>query len=195
MVLCMPYHHLIFYLLFFNSTATNVEIQLPVPSDATNPNIRTSMGSAAYAPENDALVWKIKSFPGNKVGLLFVSCTVPFCWAHGFQKLQHICYLTSWTKNTQEYMLRAEFSLPSITSEDATPDRKAPIRVKFEIPYFTVSGIQVWVPKWSYMRSDIMFDMLIISFKQFSPITMEDFPKYAKIANYWPDWIQVYHFG
>ncbi|KAE9467436.1 hypothetical protein C3L33_00663, partial [Rhododendron williamsianum] len=92
----------------FCDTATNVEIQLPVPSDATNPNIRTSMGSAAYAPENDALVWKIKSFPGNK-----------------------------------EYMLRAEFSLPSITSEEATPDRKAPIRVKFEIPYFTVSGIQV----------------------------------------------------
>lgn len=43
----------------------------------------------------------------------------------------------------QEYMLRAEFSLPSITSEDAGPERKAPIRVKFEIPYFTVSGIQV----------------------------------------------------
>lgn len=40
-------------------------------------------------------------------------------------------------------MLRAEFSLPSITAEEATPERKAPIRVKFEIPYFTVSGIQV----------------------------------------------------
>lgn len=40
-------------------------------------------------------------------------------------------------------MLRAEFRLPSITSEEATPERKAPIRVKFEIPYFTVSGIQV----------------------------------------------------
>lgn len=40
-------------------------------------------------------------------------------------------------------MLRAEFRLPSITDEDATPERKAPIRVKFEIPYFTVSGIQV----------------------------------------------------
>ncbi|KAG6473534.1 hypothetical protein ZIOFF_067451 [Zingiber officinale] len=49
------------------STATNVEIELPVPSDATNPNIRTSMGSASYAPENDALVWKVKSFPGGKV--------------------------------------------------------------------------------------------------------------------------------
>ncbi|KAK9119788.1 hypothetical protein Scep_017881 [Stephania cephalantha] len=92
----------------FHHTATNVEIELPVPADATNPNIRTSMGSANYAPENDALVWKIKSFPGGK-----------------------------------EYMLRAEFSLPSITAEEAAPERKAPIRVKFEIPYFTVSGIQV----------------------------------------------------
>ncbi|KAG0456470.1 hypothetical protein HPP92_024258 [Vanilla planifolia] len=92
----------------FHHTATNVEIELPVPADATNPSIRTSMGSAAYAPENDALVWKIKSFPGGK-----------------------------------EYMLRAEFSLPSITAEEAAPEKKGPIRVKFEIPYFTVSGIQV----------------------------------------------------
>ncbi|MCD7463857.1 AP-1 complex subunit mu-1 [Datura stramonium] len=90
------------------STATNVEIELPVPSDAMNPHIRTSMGYATYAPERDAVVWKIKSFPGNK-----------------------------------EYMLRAEFRLPSVISEDTLPDRKAPIRVKFEIPYFTVSGIQV----------------------------------------------------
>jgi Adaptor complexes medium subunit family len=54
------------------STATNVEIEVPVPADSTNPNIRTSMGSAAYAPENDALVWKIKSFPGGKVLLSFL---------------------------------------------------------------------------------------------------------------------------
>ncbi|GAU21348.1 hypothetical protein TSUD_189350 [Trifolium subterraneum] len=90
------------------STATNVEIELPVPADATTPNVRTSMGSAAYAPEKDALIWKIRSFPGGK-----------------------------------EYMLRAEFRLPSIVDEEAAPERKAPIRVKFEIPYFTVSGIQV----------------------------------------------------
>lgn len=40
-------------------------------------------------------------------------------------------------------MCRADFSLPSITAEDAVPEKKAPIRIKFEIPYFTVSGIQV----------------------------------------------------
>lgn len=50
-----------------HSTATNVEIEVPVQTDATNPNIRTSLGSASYAPENDALIWKIRSFPGGKV--------------------------------------------------------------------------------------------------------------------------------
>lgn len=54
-------------LLSLHSTATNVEIELPVPSDATNPNLRTSMGSASYAPEKDALIWKIRAFPGGKV--------------------------------------------------------------------------------------------------------------------------------
>lgn len=90
------------------STATNVEIELPVSSDATTPTVRTSMGSAVYAPEKEALLWKIKSFPGGK-----------------------------------DYMLRAQFGLPSITADEATPEKHPPIRVKFEIPYFTVSGIQV----------------------------------------------------
>lgn len=67
------------------STATNVEIEVPVPSDATNPNIRTSMGSAAYAPERDAMVWKVKSFPGGKVllseinSLISVLCYFEVC--------------------------------------------------------------------------------------------------------------------
>ncbi|WOG95342.1 hypothetical protein DCAR_0414657 [Daucus carota subsp. sativus] len=90
------------------SSATNVVIEVPTPYDATNPRIKTSMGSAKYAPEKDAMLWNIKSFPGNK-----------------------------------ECMLGAEFKLPSIISEEESADRKAPISLKFEIPYFTVSGIQV----------------------------------------------------
>lgn len=90
------------------STATNVEIELPVPPDAITPGVRTSMGGAVYAPEREAMLWKIKSFPGGK-----------------------------------EYMLRAKFGLPSVEAEDDVPDKRPPIRVKFEIPYFTVSGIQV----------------------------------------------------
>lgn len=42
----------------------------------------------------------------------------------------------------KEYLMRATFSLPSITAEDSSKIR-APIKVVFELPYFTVSGIQV----------------------------------------------------
>jgi AP-1 complex subunit mu len=41
----------------------------------------------------------------------------------------------------KEYMCRAHFGLPSVKNED--PDKRPPISIKFEIPYFTVSGIQV----------------------------------------------------
>ncbi|KAI5453573.1 AP-1 adaptor complex mu subunit Apm1 [Naganishia albida] len=41
----------------------------------------------------------------------------------------------------KEYLMRAHFGLPSVRSEEI--DKRAPISVKFEIPYFTVSGIQV----------------------------------------------------
>lgn len=41
----------------------------------------------------------------------------------------------------KEYMMRAHFGLPSVESEEL--DAKRPITVNFEIPYFTVSGIQV----------------------------------------------------
>jgi len=42
----------------------------------------------------------------------------------------------------KEFLMRAHFGLPSIHN-DESPDRKPPITVKFDIPYFTVSGIQV----------------------------------------------------
>lgn len=37
--------------------------------------------------------------------------------------------------------MRAHFKLPSVDREDL--DARPPIEVKFEIPYFTTSGIQV----------------------------------------------------
>ncbi|VDN33967.1 unnamed protein product [Gongylonema pulchrum] len=41
----------------------------------------------------------------------------------------------------REYLMRAHFSLPSIVVDEA--EGKPPISVKFEIPYFTTSGLQV----------------------------------------------------
>lgn len=44
-------------------------------------------------------------------------------------------------KGGKEFMMRAHFGLPSVESGEL--EAKRPITVKFEIPYFTVSGIQV----------------------------------------------------
>ncbi|XP_072129630.1 AP-1 complex subunit mu-1-like isoform X3 [Mobula birostris] len=88
------------------STANNVEIFVPVPSDADSPKFKTSTGNAKWLPEKNVVVWSIKSFPGGK-----------------------------------EYLMRAHFGLPSVEGEEQ--EGKPPITINFEIPYFTVSGIQV----------------------------------------------------
>lgn len=108
------------------STANNVEILVPVPEDADSPRFRTNIGSVHYAPEKSAIIWKIKQFGGGK-----------------------------------EFLMRAELGLPSVKGDDEhgggmtggfggsmggagqTGKGKRPINVKFEIPYFTTSGIQV----------------------------------------------------
>ncbi|KAI8475358.1 MAG: Mu1-adaptin [Monoraphidium minutum] len=43
----------------------------------------------------------------------------------------------------KEYLLRVNFNLPSVEAEEEVKGRMPPIKVKFEIPYFTVSGLQV----------------------------------------------------
>lgn len=107
------------------STANNVEILVPVPEDADSPRFRTNIGSVHYAPEKSAIIWKIKQFGGGK-----------------------------------EFLMRAELGLPSVKGDDehgggmtggfggsmggaSGGKGKRPISVKFEIPYFTTSGIQV----------------------------------------------------
>lgn len=101
---------------------------MPVPEDADSPRFRTNIGSVHYAPEQSAIIWKIKQFGGGK-----------------------------------EFLMRAELGLPSVKGDDehgggmtggfggsmgglggpGGNKGKRPINVKFEIPYFTTSGIQV----------------------------------------------------
>lgn len=99
---------------------------MPVPEDADSPRFRTNIGTVHYAPEKSAIIWKIKQFGGGK-----------------------------------EFLMRAELGLPSVKGDDEhgggmtggfggsmggtgqMGKSKRPINVKFEIPYFTTSGIQV----------------------------------------------------
>jgi AP-1 complex subunit mu len=97
------------------SVANNVEIIIPVPPDVDSPSFKSSVGTVTYLPDKDVIVWTIKQYHGGR-----------------------------------EYLMRAHFGLPSISASDVDDEKKkaenswkAPIRVRFEIPYFTVSGIQV----------------------------------------------------
>jgi len=88
------------------STANNVEIEVPVPTDADSPKFKTTAGSCKWMPEKSCVLWTIKTFPGCK-----------------------------------EHLMRAHFKLPSIESE--VIEGKPPVSIRFEIPYYTVSGLQV----------------------------------------------------
>jgi len=46
-------------------------------------------------------------------------------------------------QGSREYLMRAHFGLPAVVDEEATAEGRPPMTVQFEIPYFTVSGIQV----------------------------------------------------
>lgn len=62
-----------------------------------------------------------------------------YCWKlFLFQEKKNLFFFC---KGGKEYLMRAHFGLPSVEAEDK--EGKPPISVKFEIPYFTTSGIQV----------------------------------------------------
>jgi AP-1 complex subunit mu len=91
------------------STATNVQIYVPVPKDIDTPVYKKTIGGVAYDVETNSIVWTIGQFQGQK-----------------------------------GYTLTAQVSLPSIRDpDDELKQKKKPIIVKFEIPYYTVSGLQV----------------------------------------------------
>jgi len=48
------------------SVAQNVQIRVPVPPDVDTPKARCTAGRMRYSPNDNALVWTIKQFPGRK---------------------------------------------------------------------------------------------------------------------------------
>jgi len=104
-----------------------VEIIIPVPRDVDSPSFKASIGTVTYYPDKDAIIWSIKQFTGSKEYLM--RGTMPY-------------HVTIFYFHNFSFVSAAHFGLPSISSED-NDQWKAPIEVKFEIPYFTVSGLQV----------------------------------------------------
>jgi AP-1 complex subunit mu len=60
-----------------SSTATFVDIEIPVPVDADKPDMKANSGSVRYVPEKSLMLWSIKNFPGQKEFMCKCQYTVP----------------------------------------------------------------------------------------------------------------------
>jgi AP-2 complex subunit mu-1 len=66
--------------------ATHVVIKIPVPKNTSKSKIKNSFGRAKYEPEQNAIVWRIKRFPGKAECMLsadleLVRTVRPKAWA------------------------------------------------------------------------------------------------------------------
>lgn len=102
------------------SVASVVEVRIPVPPDADTPRFKTAHGTVVYAPEHNAIVWKIKDFGGGKEYSMSAQLQL------------------SSIDETADAEWRGT-TFPTATNK--TPSRA--VQVKFEIPYLAVSGMQV----------------------------------------------------
>ena len=89
-----------------NSNAKDVQIRVPLPTDAESVTSKANSGKTNYRPEDDCLLWEMTEFPGGR-----------------------------------EFMCKLEYKMPTVRAADSKD--RLPIAVKFEIPYFAISGFQV----------------------------------------------------
>ncbi|KAG7236764.1 hypothetical protein INR49_029532 [Caranx melampygus] len=88
----------------YTSVANNVEVRVPVPSDADSPKFKTSTGHAKYVPEKNMVVWTIKSFPGGKEFLMRAHFGLPSVENDELEGKPPITVkLKSHTSQSQEY--------------------------------------------------------------------------------------------
>lgn len=115
------------------STASMVEISIPVPRDADSPRFKTTAGTVIYAPEKNAVVWKLKDFPGGQEYKM--KAQVQLSSLSGQYDDDDDQIVTSGASATDSFNAFRTATLNRIKNQ--------PISVKFEIPYFAVSGLQV----------------------------------------------------
>lgn len=114
------------------SHANDIDIIIPVPDDADSPKFKSSLGNVKWKPELSAIVWHIKKLVGGREITMTAELNLP-----------------SVRGDDGAAVTSGEVGLPrssgysgSTTGANFSTSNK-PISVKFTIPFFTTSGIQV----------------------------------------------------
>ena len=129
-----------------SSYAKEVEIFIPVPPDVDSPAFRASQGSVTYVPDLDAIKWTLHQFHGGKEAVMRAHFGLPSVasGASAAAKIARAARRAAAAAALAHSLARPRPHRPP-TADDAEADkwRKRSIQVRFEIPYFTVSGVQV----------------------------------------------------
>ena len=97
--------------------------------------LQATIGTATYAPDRDSIIWAIRQFPGQTEVVLHAHFGLPSISADPSDNALSVIGGAGGVSGGPSGTRR---SAPAVITK-----LKAPIRVRFEIPYFTVSGIQV----------------------------------------------------
>ena len=49
-----------------HTTASSIQVEIPVDSDVTSPEIQCSFGTVVYVPEKDMLLWSLRNVKGGR---------------------------------------------------------------------------------------------------------------------------------
>jgi hypothetical protein len=72
------------------SIANNVEISVSVPTDVDSPVFKSNVGTVKYVPDQNAMVWCIKQFPGRKEYMMRAQFGFPSIEAEERQKYSRV---------------------------------------------------------------------------------------------------------
>ena len=115
-----------------NMTVKHLKIMIPVPNDIDSPKFLNKIGKCKYVPENNCIEWCINQLTGGKRCDLKASVRLPTVTAYDAGQERDNQILTSKRENGDT----CTFSVAGTRS-------KPPIKVKFEVPYLSASGIRV----------------------------------------------------
>lgn len=130
--------------------ATNYLIPSPpslqVPNNTARCRVTVGSGSAKYVPEHNALVWRVRRFPGGSEVTLngeveLIMSTKNKAWvvsAVSRSRSRRLC--------VRSVLIRASCQRPTaLTPTLSLPSspQRPPISVDFQVPMFTASGLHV----------------------------------------------------
>lgn len=151
------------------STANNVSILVPVPSDADSPKFKTTTGSTKWIPEKNVVQWNIKSFPvsASKIPLnLFNPFRLIYCFIYFFiMSLDDFCFCLSKSGGTWQISYKLQLHSNTLQLSDFIDINVLHLSASEDLRLWTATANVS--PRHKTMRWWFLFFVCFITWKKF----------------------------